>query len=47
MADCKYCGKKAGIFSNTHKECEEKQKGKFTMSHSLYNRINDLAKMIC
>ena len=24
MADCKYCGKSAGIFSHAHKECEEK-----------------------
>jgi len=24
MADCKYCGKSAGIFSHSHKECEEK-----------------------
>ena len=24
MAECKYCGKSAGIFSHAHKECEEK-----------------------
>lgn len=24
MATCKYCGKNAGIFSHSHKECEEK-----------------------
>jgi hypothetical protein len=24
MARCKYCGKKAGVFSHVHKECEEK-----------------------
>lgn len=24
MATCKYCGKSAGIFSHSHKECEEK-----------------------
>ena len=24
MAACKYCGKSAGIFSHSHKECEEK-----------------------
>ena len=24
MADCKYCGLSAGIFSHSHKECEEK-----------------------
>lgn len=23
---CKYCGLKAGFFSNVHKECEEKHK---------------------
>lgn len=26
MAICKYCGKKAGLFSHFHKECEEKNK---------------------
>ena len=24
MATCKYCGKGAGFFSHSHKECEEK-----------------------
>ena len=24
MATCKYCGKSAGMFSHSHKECEEK-----------------------
>ena len=24
MATCKYCGKSAGLFSHSHKECEEK-----------------------
>lgn len=44
MGTCKYCGKSAGLFSRTHKECEEKHNEGIERMKGLMQRFFDGAK---